>query len=360
MLTSVNPELLGQSYLQQGKYEEAAKVFRKWEIDTPQNWKPSYYLSLDYGYQDKNQEAGNLATWSNNIRDREKNSGFKNPIEALSSGNAVTCDLAKTGKVMLAASDVSDSPRPSPSENKETLRQDQLKLRRLSDSHGSDVDVRIERARILDSEALIESDLNPTSPQPCVWIQQAIASLDKAIQSVPENGGLHEQRAIFLMHLVELMRKHNLESRVVSPKETDEVMEYTRALEMRPTEASPLWGAVYAQLELGKGEDAVNLARTITLLQPGSNDAATAYIVALEGAMRLSGKQPERKKEVEVSLKQLLQSNIEQTQLQALYSAFEKSNYQEGLDLVAAEGKRRFPADSTFDQGHGDGMHVHI
>jgi hypothetical protein len=193
-----------------------------------------------------------------------------------------------------------------------------------------------------------------------VLIQQAIASLDKAIQSVPENGGLHEQRAIFLMHLVELMRKHNLESRVVSPKETDEVMEYTRALEMRPTEASPLWGAVYAQLELGKGEDAVNLARTITVLQPGSNVAATAYIVALEGAMRLSGKQPERKKEVEVRLKQLLQSNIEQTQLQALYSAFEKSNYQEGLDLVAAEGKRRFPADSTFDQGHGDGMHVHI
>jgi hypothetical protein len=61
---------------------------------------------------------------------------------------------------------------------------------------------------------------------------------------------------------------------------------------------------------------------------------------------------------VEVRLKQLLPSKIEQTHLQALWSAFEKNHYQEGLDLVAAEGKRRFPADSTFDQGHGDRMHV--
>jgi hypothetical protein len=102
------------------------------------------------------------------------------------------------------------------------------------------------------------------------------------------------------------------------------------------------------------------LARVITLLQPDSKAAATAYIVALEGAMSVSGKQPEREREVEVRLKQLLQSKNEQTQLQALWFAFEKNNYQEGLDLVAAEGKRRFPADSTFNQGHGDAMHVRI
>jgi hypothetical protein len=74
--------------------------------------------------------------------------------------------------------------------------------------------------------------------------------------------------------------------------------------------------------------------------------------------MTLSGKKPEREKEVEVRLKQLLQSKIEQTQLQALWHAFEKNNYKEGLDLVAAEGKRRFPADPTFDEEHRDGMHV--
>jgi tetratricopeptide (TPR) repeat protein len=363
MLTSVNPELLGQSYLQQGSYEEAAKVFRQWEIDDPRNWKPSYYLSLDYGYQNKDQEASNLASWSKNIADHEKKSGFGNPLETLRSGNALTSDLARTAKVVLAASDVSDSPRSSPSENKDKLdrlQQAELKLRRLSDSDVSNVDYRIELAKVLDSEALIESDLNPKSLLPCQWVQQAIDSLDEAIQRVPENGGLHEQRAIFLMHLVAMMKKHNIEAPLISPKEAEEVVEYTRALELRPTETSPLWGAVYAQLDLGNSDDAVDLARTITLLQPDSKAAATAYIVALEGAMSVSGKEPEREKEVGIRLKQLLQSTIEQTQLQALWRAFEKNNYQEGLALVAAEGKRRFPADSTFDRGHGDGIPVRI
>jgi tetratricopeptide (TPR) repeat protein len=363
MLTSVNPELLGQSYLQLGRYEEAAKVFRQWEIDDPRNWKPSYYLSLNYGYQNKDQEASNLASWSKNIADHEKKSGFGNPLETLRSGNALTSDLARTAKVVLAASDVSDSPRSSPSENKDKLdrlQQAELKLRRLSDSDVSNVDYRIELAKVLDSEALIESDLNPNSLLPCQWVQQAIDSLDEAIQRVPENGGLHEQRAIFLMHLVAMMKKHNIEAPLISPKEAEEVVEYTRALELRPTETSPLWGAVYAQLDLGKGEDAVDLARIITLLQPDSKAAATAYIVALEGAMSVSGKEPEREKEVGTRLKQLLQSKVEQTQLQALWRAFEKNNYQEGLALVAAEGKRRFPADSTFDKGHGDGIPVRI
>jgi tetratricopeptide (TPR) repeat protein len=363
MLTSVNPELLGQSYLQQGRYDEAAKVFRQWEIDDPRNWKPSYYLSLDYGYQNKDQEASNLAGWSKNVADHEKKRGFGNPIEALRSGNALTSDLAKTAKIVLATSDVSDSPRSSPSENEnklDRLQQAELKLRRLSDSDVSNVDYRIERAKILDSEALIESDLNPNSLLPCEWVQQAIDSLDEAIQRVPENGGLHEQRAIFLMHLVAMMKRHDIEAPLISAKETEEVLEYTRALELRPTESSPLWGAVYAQLDLGKSEDAVDLARIITLLQPDSKAATTAYVVALEEAVSVSGKQPEREKEVEVRLKQLLQSKIEQTQLQALWHAFEKNNYQEGLDLVAAEGKRRFPADSTFDKGHGDGIPVRI
>ena len=354
MLTSVNPELLGQSYLQQGKYEEAAQVFRQWEIDDPGNWKPSYYLSLSYGYQDKNQEASNLANWSQNIADHEKKRSSDKPLEALRSGNALTSDLAKTAKVVLAASDVSNSPSSSPSENEnklEKLQQAEFKLRHLSDSDVSNVDYRIERAKILDSEALIVSDLNPNSQLPCAFAQQAIDSLDEAIQRVPENGGLYEQRAIFLMHLVAMMKKQVKESPAISEKETEEVREYTRALELRPMEPSPLWGAVYAQLDLGKAEAAVDLARTITLLQPGSKAASTAYIVALEGGLRLSGKQPEREKEVEVRLKQLLQSKIEQTQLQALWHAFKENNYREGLDLVTSEGKRRFPADPTFGKG---------
>jgi tetratricopeptide (TPR) repeat protein len=354
MLTSVNPELLGQSHLQQGKYEEAAKVFRQWEIDDPGNWKPSYYLSLAYGYQDKKREASNLASWSQNIADREKKSGSGKLLEAGRTGNSLTSDLAITAKVVLATSNVFSSPRSTPSENEnklDRLQQAELELRRLSDSDVSSVDYRIERAKILDNEALIESDLNPNSLLPCASAQQAIETLDEAIKKVPENAGLYEQRAIFLMHLVDMMKKHDKKSPAISAKEMEEVQEYTRALELRPTEPTPLWGAVYAQLDLGNAEEAVDLARTITLLQPDSKAASTAYIVALEGAIKVSQKEPEREKEVEARLKQLLPSKIEQTQLQALWHAFKENNYQEGLDLVGAEGKRRFPADSTFAEG---------
>ena len=353
MLTSVNPELLGQSYLQQDKYEEASKVFRQWGIDDPGNWKPSYYLSLAYGYQDKKQEASNLANWSQNIADREKESGSKKPLEARRSGNALTSDLAVAAKVILATGNIFSSPQSTPSENEDKLirlQQAELHLRHLSNGDASNVDYGIERAKILDKEALIESDLNPNSSLPCTWAQLAIDILDAAIHKVPENAGLYEQRAIFLMDLVSLMKKQGEESAAISAKETEEVQEYTKALEMRPTESSPLWGAVYAQLDLGNAEAAVDLARTMTLLQPDSKAASTAYIVALEGAIKVAQKDPEREKEVEARLKQLLASQIEQTQLQALWHAFKETNYQEGLDLVGAEGKRRFPADPTFTE----------
>jgi tetratricopeptide (TPR) repeat protein len=350
MLASVKPELLGQSYLQQGRYEEAAKVFRQWEIDNPRNSKPSHYLSLAYGYQDKDKEADSLERWSRNVADHEKRRDLQRPLEALWSGSALTSDLAKTAKVVSETSEVSDSHLFSSSENESKLEQAELELRRLSKRDVSDADYRIQRARILDREALIESDVNPNSLHACERERQAIDSLDEAIQTVPENGGLHEQRAIFLMHLVTMMKKYNKESPAISVIETEEVEEYTRALELLPAEPSPLWGAVYAQLDLGNGEAAVDLARTITLLQPGSKAASAAYIVALEGAIRVPGKEPEREKEVKARLNQFLRSESEQTQLQALWHVFKTKNYQEGLDLVAAEGKRRYPSDPTFEK----------
>ena len=350
MLSSVSPELLGQSYLQQGKYEKAAQVFRQWEIDNPQNWKPTYYLGLAYGYEDKDQEASDLASWSKNVADHEKKKGFVNPLRL---GNALSSGLKKTAKDFLAERDASRSLLSSSPENDgkvDELQQAELKLSRLSQGDLSIVDYRIERAKILDREALIESDLNPNSMMADEGEQQAIDSLDEAIQRVPENGGLHEQRAILLMHLVAMMRKHGTDSAAISAKKKEEVAEYTRALELRPVEPSPLWGAIYAQLDLGNAEDAVHLARTITLLQPDSKAASTAYLVALEAAIRVSGKASEREKEVEDRLRQLLPLKIEQTQLRALWHAFRKNNFQEGLDLVAAEGKRRFPLDSTFEE----------
>jgi hypothetical protein len=77
---------------------------------------------------------------------------------------------------------------------------------------------------------------------------QAIDSLDQAIQRVPENGGLHEQRAILLMHLVTIMKKQCEGSPYIRAKESEEIRDYTRALELLPKEDSPLWGPYMRRL----------------------------------------------------------------------------------------------------------------
>jgi hypothetical protein len=146
------------------------------------------------------------------------------------------------------------------------------------------------------------------------------------------------------------MKKQGKPSQEIMKKEIEEVREYSRALELRPTEDSALWGAVYAQIDLGNSEDAVELARTITLLQPDCTAANAAYIVALERTIKSPGYEPEKEKEVKDRLKQLLNSNPNKSQLLAVLDAFLINNDRERADLVAAEGKRRFPEDTTFEE----------
>jgi tetratricopeptide (TPR) repeat protein len=343
MLKSVAPELLGQSYLQQAEYLKAEKVFRQWAIDDPQNWKASYYLSLAYGYQDKAQEASNLASWSQNILLDEAHKSSRRHLESAGSTKEIASNLAQTTKVALEMRDTSDTQNAVG-----TLDQTRSRLDLLFKTKPANVDYWIQRARVLDKEALIELDRK--SPKAYERSMQAIESLDQAIQRVPENGGLHEQHAILLMHLVTIMKKQGKGSQEIRDKESEEAKEYTRALELRPKEESALWGAVYAQIDLGNYEDAVDLARTITLLQPDSKAASTAYIVALERAIKTPGKEPKRENEVKDGLKQLLQSNPNESQLLAVWDALAINNDREGLDLVAAEAKRRFPENSTFEQ----------
>jgi|SRR5450631_2509719 len=343
MLKSAAPELLGQSYLQQANYSEAEKVFRQWAIDEPQNWKGTYYLSLVYGYQDKAQEASNLASWSQNILLDEANRSSKRRFESAGSPIEIASNLAQTTKVALELTDASDTQSTVGK-----LDQARSKLDLLFKSKPANVDYWIQRARVLDKEALIEWDRD--SPNAYERAMQAIDSLDNAIQRVPENGGLHEQRAILLMHLVTIMKKQGKGSQDVRTKESEEVKEYIRALELRPKEDSALWGAVYAQIDLGNGEDAVDLARTVTLLQPDSKAASTAYIVALARAIRTPGKEQEREKEVEYCLRRLLKSNPDESQLEAVWDALLKRNDRKGLDLVAAGAKRLFPDNATFEE----------
>jgi tetratricopeptide (TPR) repeat protein len=349
MLAKEVPELLGQSYLQQAKYDVAEEVFRQWAIDDPQNWKPSYYLSLVYSYQDKAQEASSLANWSKNIAGNETNRSSKKRREARGSEKEIASNLSKITKVALQTRGTSDPKTLEALQHTlDTLARGQSSLGRLFKSKAANADYRIQRASVLDKQALIELDRN--SPDAYERSTQAIDSLGEAIQSVPENGGLHEQRAILLMHLVTIMKKQGKPSQEIMKKEIEEVREYSRALELRPTEDSALWGAVYAQIDLGNSEDAVELARTITLLQPDCTAANAAYIVALERTIKSPGYEPEKEKEVKDRLKQLLNSNPNKSQLLAVLDAFLINNDRERADLVAAEGKRRFPEDTTFEE----------
>jgi tetratricopeptide (TPR) repeat protein len=349
MLAKEVPELLGQSYLQQAKYDAAKEVFRQWALDDPQNWKPSYYLSLAYSYQNKGQEASSLANWANNIAGNEKNSGAKKGREARGSEKEAASDLSQITKVVLQTKGASD---PDTLETLQhtlaTMSRDQSRLSHLFKSKATNADYQIQRARVLDKLALVESDRHlPTAYDRS---RQAVDSIDEAIENVAENGGLHEQRAILLLHLVDIMKKQGRASEDIRKKENEEVKEYTRALEFRPTEDSALWGAVYAQIDLGNGGDAVDLARTITLLRPDSRAACAAYIVALELAVNTPGFELEREKEVEARLKQFLQSKPDQSQLLAVWNALMTNNDRKNLDLVATAAIRLFPENSTFGE----------
>src|SRR4051794_14820665 len=106
MLKSADPERLGQSYLQKAgeslslkdkrrKYDAAESFLRQWAIDDPQNWRPSYYLSLVYSYQDKAQEASDLASWSSSLAGNQK---------------GIASNLAQTTNVALETVDTSNAP----------------------------------------------------------------------------------------------------------------------------------------------------------------------------------------------------------------------------------------------------------
>jgi tetratricopeptide (TPR) repeat protein len=216
-----------------------------------------------------------------------------------------------------------------------------------AEANPENTDYRIELARILDQEALTLSSLNPNSFEAPERSQKAIRNLNEAIKRVPNNAGLYEQRAILYEDLVAIMNNANVPSPEARKEEEKELKDYTRGLEMRPSQGTLLWGAVYAQLDLHHDEDAIALARTIYLLEPSSTDARMAYIVTVEGTQS-HGLVGAPEEEVEAPLNTLLQSNLNDSQLQTLYYAFQKNNNRKGMDLVAAEGSRRFPSDPTF------------
>lgn len=349
MLAKELPELLGQSYLQEARYDAAKEVFRQWAIDDPQNWKPSYYLSLTYGYQDKGQEAASLAKWSNNIAGNETNRRSKKRREVRGSEKEMASNLSQITKVALQTRVASDSETLEKLQSElDTIGGSQSSLSRYFNDESANADYRIQRASVLDKQALIESNRNLSRAYE--RSTQAIDSLKEAIRSAPENGGLHEEQAILLLHLVDIMKKQGQASDDIREKEKEEVEEYTRALEFRPTEDSALWGAILAQIDLGNDQDAMELARTLTLLRPDSTAASAAYIVALERAMKTPWEEPEKEKELKDRLGRFLESNPRESEVFTVWDALMVNNEREDLDLIATGATCLFPESSIFER----------
>jgi hypothetical protein len=270
-------------------------------------------------------------------------------INSAGSEKELASNLAQITKIALETNAASDTQTLDTLQRTlDTLGRGQSRLSRLFEGGPVNVDYRIQRARVLDKEALIALDRNPAEAYELST--QALHSLDGAIQGVPENGGLHEQRAILLLHLVAIMKKQAKGSQQIRAKESEEAKEYIRALALQPKENSALWGAVYAQINLGNDEDVIDLARAITLLQPGSRAASAAYIVALESGIKTPWKEPEKEKEVVGRLKRFLESSPDASQLLAIWDALIMKNDRDGLDLIATGAKRLFPENSIFEE----------
>jgi tetratricopeptide (TPR) repeat protein len=350
MLASVSPDLLGQSYLQQNNLDAAAKVFRQWAKTEPQDWRPSYYLSLVYDNQRDEQNAKYLADWARKIEALNHRKPAQTASASVDSQSTSASELANDTQLVLKAGDALDLSHASVSEKKQALHKLQEVEREAEDFSKSDpgeVTYLIQSARILDREALLESSLDPSSEEAVHKSEEAFKKLNQAIKQVPGNAGLYEQRAVLSVDRVTIMKNRNKSLAEIQAKQEEEVKDYLTALEMRPNQPGPLWGAVYSSLDLHRAQDAVALAKTIALLQPDSNVAAVAYNIAFEGSKK---ERPvtETDQELETRLKTVLQTKPDEGQMLALFFAFQNSNNQKAMDMVVADGKVRFPKDATF------------
>ncbi len=356
MLAEETPELFGSAFLKQGRYADAANIFREWAVREPTNWRSYYYLSLAYDSEEKEQEAANLAQWSRNVAEHEAKARAGKARRAPVTSSASAAALAQVTQAVWDTRDEPAGHALSVAEKSARLHQLQgaeRKLSLLSAGTQADVTYQLQLAKVLGKEAGLEESLSAGASGDAYETQaRAVALLEASVKKMPGNGGLHEQHAVLLQDLVRMGKATGKDRRAIAEQEADEVDEFTRALELRPTQVSPLWGAVYALINLGRDNEAVDLTRTMTLLQPGSTAASTAYVLALEHAGKISGGSSEQKAEIAARLEPLLGTATE-SELQALWNSFKDQQEGEPLQRVATAGKRRFPLDKSFREADG-------
>jgi tetratricopeptide (TPR) repeat protein len=322
MLAEENPELLGRAYLGEGHYTEAAKVFQQWALRYPREWKPYYYLSLSYDFRGEAQKASNLANWCAQIMDHQKDRklGAGKNKRGIIGLNAVSGFAEVTQIVWNTRNALS---QPDKEKARDTLEQAIGSLHTLSVAD-EDPMYKIQLARALDQKAAIEASLNPTSANAYTDQKQAVDLLEVVVRQMPNNGGLHEQLGILLQHLVTIAQGQAKPPDVISNTRESQITELTKALELRPTQPSPLWGAVYALIDSKQTPKAVDLARTTSLLQPeftpASTTAQAAYIVSLEHAKKETGN-TEGEKDIELHLQAIL-GKASHSEVDALLSSF--------------------------------------
>lgn len=336
MLAEQNPEMLGRSFLQQHQYSRAIDIFRSWALNEPRNWKPSYYLSLAFDYEGHTREALCLARWSADIATQEKQIAALDAKKLASSNTGNPAQLAAVTFAVSEMNEVPNNPAKSVSEASErlaALRKTERSLDDLASNNPSNLNYSIQLARTLDRQADLELDPLARLDDASKDENRAIDLLDKAIKQAPENGGLYEQRSIFLQRKVMIAGKQELPGNLIAEMKKEESDGFRRALELSPRNDSPLWGAVYGLLDRHENEGALELAHTILLLQPDSLRAEAAYTVALAHAGRLD----EAKQHLP-----LLLDKASQTELESLSHSFETTGELQVRGQIADAEKKRF------------------
>jgi tetratricopeptide (TPR) repeat protein len=337
LLSEEEPELLGRAYLREGHYVEAAKVFRQWALRHPRDWKPFYYLSLSYDYRGDEQEANNLANWSLRIMNDQSETKIHEPRKKDPIDQQAVSGFAKVTGAIWNTRNFSDSSPFSQAEKPEDRRKRLEAIRSLSEAIPSleilanthqDPMYKIQWAKALDQKA----SLVPASATAYADQNKAVDILKPIVEQLPNNGGLHEQYGILLQHLADIAQTQEKSPDAIQAAQNKAITELTKALELRPTQLSPLWGAVYALLHSNRVAEAVDLSRTISLLQPESTAAYAAYIVSLEHKITDAPKDErgELQTEVEDHLKAVL-GKASLSELDALLTSFVDTSDQKRL-----------------------------
>ena len=352
MLKQERPEVIGSALLRQASffgekekkdaiYAEAEQVFRDWAMRQPREWRPYQYLSLAYGEAQKGAESASVAGWSKRIQKLEADGGTK----ARERGSMTRDEIPAVTQAVWDARVGDEEPATgypdAPARLLRAKRAERDVEEHCSEQKGT-LSCRLEFARVLAAVAKLEGEVPAERGNAYSTQERAVRLLADAVRERPEDGGVREQHAVVLQGLVSLGKEEHKDPALLGKLKAEEGDEFTRALELRPEQTSPLWGAAYVLLDEAREQDALELGRMIALLQPQSMDAKLAYILTLDGEMKREGVRPAAlEQEMEVPLAEVLKTATDSQLKQAGYIVRRQEDTRT-LARIADVGRARF------------------